>query len=36
MGEEDVKVIKVELPKWLTEKFRRYVAEKYGFRRGAL
>ncbi|MEM0050123.1 MAG: hypothetical protein QXW39_06290 [Candidatus Bathyarchaeia archaeon] len=36
LGEEDVEVIKVELPKWLAEKFRRYVAEKYGFRRGAL
>ncbi len=29
-------VIKVELPVWLAERFRRYVAEKYGFRRGAL
>ncbi|MCD6408910.1 MAG: hypothetical protein J7L98_01020 [Candidatus Verstraetearchaeota archaeon] len=24
------------MPRWLAEKFRRYVAEKYGFRRGAL
>lgn len=31
-----VEVIKVEIPVWLAEKFRRYVAEKYGFRRGAL
>ncbi|MEM1817208.1 MAG: hypothetical protein QXQ80_00205 [Nitrososphaerota archaeon] len=36
LSEENVEVIKVELPKWLAEKFRRYVAEKYGFRRGAL
>ncbi|MEZ0394397.1 MAG: hypothetical protein ABWK00_05090 [Desulfurococcaceae archaeon] len=27
---------KVELPRELAEKFRRYVAEKYGLRRGAL
>ncbi|MEM0495320.1 MAG: hypothetical protein QXU72_08685 [Thermofilum sp.] len=33
---EATEVIKVELPKWLAERFRRYVAEKYGFRRGAL
>ncbi|MEZ0290249.1 MAG: hypothetical protein ABWJ42_04080 [Sulfolobales archaeon] len=32
----DVEVIKVELPRELVERFRRYVAEKYGFRRGAL
>ncbi|MEM0085027.1 MAG: hypothetical protein QW743_03540 [Candidatus Methanomethylicia archaeon] len=32
----DVEVIKVELPRWLAERFRRYVAEKYGFRRGSL
>uniref|UniRef100_A0A7C4GZU7 Uncharacterized protein n=1 Tax=Thermofilum pendens TaxID=2269 RepID=A0A7C4GZU7_THEPE len=30
---EDTEVIKVELPEWLAERFRRYVAEKYGFRR---
>ncbi|MEM2170118.1 MAG: hypothetical protein QXM67_06970 [Candidatus Methanomethylicia archaeon] len=36
MGKGDVEVIKVELPKWLAERFRRYVAEKYGFRRGSL
>ena len=29
-------VIKVELPKPLAEKFRRYVAERYGLRKGAL
>jgi len=29
-------VIKVELPKPLAERFRRYVAEKYGLRKGAL
>jgi hypothetical protein len=29
-------VIKVELPKPLAERFRRYVAERYGLRRGAL
>jgi len=32
----DVEVIKVELPRDLAERFRRYVAERYGFRRGAL
>ena len=32
----DVEVIKVEIPKALAERFRRYVAEKYGLRRGAL
>ena len=31
-----VEVIKVELPAWPAEKFRRYVGEKYGFHRGAL
>ncbi|MBS7611396.1 hypothetical protein KEJ27_04225 [Candidatus Bathyarchaeota archaeon] len=36
MEREDIEVIKVELPKWLAEKFWRYVAEKYGFRRGVL
>lgn len=36
MGREDIEVIKVELPRWLAEEFRRYVADKYGFRRGAL
>jgi hypothetical protein len=29
-------VIKVKLPKPLAERFRRYVAEKYGLRKGAL
>ncbi|MGB9730268.1 MAG: hypothetical protein ACP5IZ_05075 [Thermoprotei archaeon] len=33
---EDSEVIKVEIPKSLAEKFRKYVAEKYGFRRGSL
>ena len=33
--ERKVEVIKVEVPVWLAEKFRRYVAEKYGLRRGA-
>ena len=35
-NEEDTEVIKVEIPKSLAEKFRRYIAEKYGFRRGVL
>jgi hypothetical protein len=29
-------VIKVEIPKPLAERFRKYVAEKYGLRRGSL
>ena len=29
-------VIKVEIPKYIAERFRKYVAEKYGFRKGAL
>ena len=36
MVEGETEVIKVEIPKVLAERFRRYVAEKYGFRRGAL
>ena len=36
MAREEVEIIKVGIPKKLAEKFRRYVAEKYGFRRGAL
>jgi len=36
MREEDFEVIKVEVPKALAEKFRRYVAEKYGLRRGSI
>jgi hypothetical protein len=32
----NVEVIKVEILKPLAERFRRYVAEKYGLRRGAL
>ncbi len=35
-GRRDTEVIKVEMPAWLAEKFRRCVAEKYGLRRGAL
>ena len=35
-GERDVEVIKVEIPKPLAERFRRYAAERYGLRRGAL
>jgi len=35
-GKRDVEVIKVEVPKPLAERFRRYVAERYGLRRGAL
>ncbi len=33
-GGRDVEVIKVELPRDLAERFRKYVAEKYGLRRG--
>ncbi|MEM1995322.1 MAG: hypothetical protein QXW32_07640 [Nitrososphaerales archaeon] len=36
MGGEDNEVVKVELPRWLAERFRRLVAERYGFRRGSL
>ena len=36
MSREDVEVIKVEISKPLAEKFRRYVAEKYGLKRGSL
>jgi hypothetical protein len=32
----DVDIIKVEVPKALAEKFRKYVAEKYGLRRGSI
>jgi len=35
-NKEGTEVIKVEIPKSLAKRFRRYVAEKYGFRRGAL
>ncbi|ADN51594.1 hypothetical protein [Vulcanisaeta distributa] len=35
-GGRDVEVIKVELPRDLAERFRKYVAEKYGLRRGSL
>ena len=34
--DRDVEVIKVVLPRDLAERFRRYVAERYGLRRGAL
>lgn len=34
MAEKEV--VKVELPKPLAEKLRRYAAERYGLRRGAL
>ncbi|MEM1568735.1 MAG: hypothetical protein QXI84_09655 [Thermofilaceae archaeon] len=33
---EEVEVVKVEIPKRLAERLRRYAAEKYGLRRGAL
>lgn len=36
MKKKDIEVIKVEIPKSLAERFRRYVAEKYGLRRGSL
>jgi len=36
MAGRDVEVIKVEVPKELAEKFRRYAAGKYGLRRGSL
>jgi len=36
MRRDDVEVIKVEVPKALAERFRKYVAEKYGLRRGSL
>ncbi len=35
-GKEDTEVIKVEIPRLLAERFRRYVAERYGLRRGSL
>lgn len=28
--------IKVEIPKWLADRLRKYAAERYGLRRGAL
>ncbi|AEA13592.1 hypothetical protein TUZN_2135 [Thermoproteus uzoniensis 768-20] len=34
MSEKEV--IKVEIPRWLAERLRRYAAERYGVRRGAL
>jgi len=33
---KDKEVIKVELPRPLAERFRKYVAERYGLRRGSL
>jgi CRP-like cAMP-binding protein len=36
MRKNDVEIIKVEIPKVLAEKFRKYVAEKYGLRRGSI
>ena len=36
MKREDVEVIKVEVPKALAEKFRKYVAERYGLRKGSI
>lgn len=36
MKKKDIEVIKVEIPKSLAERFRKYVAEKYGLRRGSL
>lgn len=33
---KEFEVIKVEVPAWLAEKFRNYVARKYGLRRGSL
>ena len=35
-NEKRVEVIKAEVPVWLAEKFRRYVAERYGLRKGAI
>ena len=36
MKNKDIEVIKVEIPKKLAEKFRKYIAEKYGLRRGSI
>ncbi|MCS6767579.1 MAG: hypothetical protein RMJ59_01570 [Candidatus Nitrosocaldus sp.] len=36
MGKGSVEIIKAEVPRWLAERFRRYVAEKYGLRKGAI
>ncbi len=33
---KDREVIKVEVPRQLAERFRRYVAERYGLRRGSI
>ena len=34
--ERRTEVIKAEVPVWLAERFRRYVAERYGLRRGSI
>ncbi len=36
MKKRDIEIIKVEVSRSLAERFRKYVAEKYGMRRGAL
>ena len=36
VSNKDKEAIKVEVPKRLAEEFRKYVANKYGLRRGAL
>jgi hypothetical protein len=33
---KDKEIIKVELPRPLVERFRKYVAERYGLRKGSL
>ena len=33
---EKTEIIKAEIPAWLANKFRSYVARKYGFKRGSL
>ena len=35
-NEKRVEVVRAEVPVWLAEKFRRYVAERYGLRKGAI
>jgi hypothetical protein len=36
LQEKDFEVIKIKVSKALAEKFRRYVAEKYGLKRGSI
>jgi hypothetical protein len=36
LQEEDFEVIKIKVSKALAEKFRRYVAERYGLKRGSI